>query len=237
MKHLVIALLVVCALALTVGAQKNMKPWTEWNEKEAKKILDNSAWGQTQAETDISEMFYSPNSSSAPTSSSRNARGATNQAVPTYFHIRFLTAKPIRQAFKITVEAQQKTPNKQLSDRLQAFVDQKIGDQIVIGVTYDSQDQRYSGDAMQAFNSAVTAVLKNVTYLEVKGGKRVFLESYQAPGNDGMGAKFTFKRMVDGKPFITPEINEVRFYSEIQKLKLNMRFKVAEMMYDGQLEY
>lgn len=237
MKPLVIALLVVCALTLSVGAQKKMKPSTEWNEKDAKNVLDNSPWGQVQNETDISEMFYSPNSSSAQTSTSRNARGATNQAIPTYFRIRFLTAKPIRQAFKVTIEAQQKTPNKQLSDRLQGFVDQKFGDVIVIGVAFDSQDQRYSGDAMQAFNSATTAALKNTTYLEIKGGKRLFLENYQIPGTDNLGAKFTFKRMVDGNPFITPESGEVRFYSEIQKLKLNMRFKVADMMYDGQLEY
>lgn len=231
MKQLVIALLVISALTLSVGAQKKMKPAAEWNEKDAKKVLDDSAWGQTQTETDISQMFYNPSSGNS------SSRGATNQAVPTYFHIRFLTAKPIRQAFKVTIEAQQKNPNKQLSDRLQSFVDQKFGDVIVIGVTFDSQDQRYSGDAMQAFNSATTAGLKNATYLEIKGGKRLFLENYQIPSADNLGAKFTFKRMVDGSPFITPESGEVRFYSEIQKLKINMRFKLADMMYDGQLEY
>ena len=154
---------------------------------------------------------------------------------------RFLTAKPIRQAFKIVIEAAQKTPNKQLSDNLQNFVDQKVGEWIVVGVAYDSEDGRLSGPANQVFNGATAAELKNTTYLEIKGGKRLFLEKYDIPRGDGMGAKFYFKRLVDGKPFIMPESSEVRFYSEMfqsqNKVKLNMRFKVAEMMYDGQLEY
>ena len=45
---------------------------------------------------------------------------------------------------------------------------------------------------MQVFNSANTGVLKNNTYLENNDGKRLFLQEYIAPINDGMGAKFVF---------------------------------------------
>ncbi len=97
---------------------------------------------------------------------------------------------------------------------------------------------RFSGPAMQAFNSANTGLLKNVTYLERKDGKRQFLEDYKAPISDGLGAKFIFKRIVDGELFVTANSGEVRFYCELnQKTKLNMRFKIADMVYDGQLEY
>lgn len=251
MKQLMIALLVIGALTLSVGAQKKIKPWTEWKEKDAKNVLDNSPWGQTQTETDTSEMFFSP-TTQAGSSSSRNARGATNQAIPINFRIRFLSAKPIRQAFKVFIEAQQKTPNKALSDGLQAFVDNtsRFNDWIVVAVDYECQDGRLSGEALQIFNGATAAELKNTTYLEIKGGKRVFLENYQAPGTgakaDGMGAKFIFKRTVDGQPFITPEVGEIHFFAEMTRgsssttdprLKLNMRFKTADMMYDGKLEY
>ena len=47
-------------IAVTSHAQKKYKPWTEWTEKDAQKILDDSPWGQTQTDTDTSEMFYSP---------------------------------------------------------------------------------------------------------------------------------------------------------------------------------
>lgn len=64
------------------------------------------------------------------------------------------------------------------------------------------------------------------------------LKDYRPPIADGMGAKFVFPRMVDGQPLVTPDSGYVRFYAELTKdLKLNMRFKVPEMMFDGQLEY
>jgi hypothetical protein len=81
-------------------------------------------------------------------------------------------------------------------------------------------------------------VLKNNTYVETKKGQRVFLTDYKAPINDGIGAKFIFPRTSSGDPFLTPESGELRFYSELTKnLILNMKFKVAELVWDGVLEY
>ena len=49
---------------------------------------------------------------------------------------------------------------------------------------------------------------------------------------------FIFLRKVDGMPFISADTGEIRFFSEYgTNLKLNMRFKVSEMMYNGRLEY
>jgi hypothetical protein len=231
MSRIVIALFMAGALAVGIGAQKKMKPWTEWSEKEAQKILDDSPWGQTQVETEHSEPFYSP-------ANRGTDQGAFNQATFLNLRIRFLSAKPIRQAFARVMELRQRAPNPQLLESLRAFVDRQFDDWIVVAVNYDSKDRRLSGPALQAFNSANVGLLKNQTYLEIKGGKRLFLEDYKAPIEDGLGAKFIFPRLVEGKPFITPESGEVRFYSEVPKLtKLNMRFKLSEMMYEGQLEY
>lgn len=239
MKNAFLVLLTLSVLLLGVVAQKKMKPWTEWNLKEAQKMLDDSAWGQTQRETNTSEMFFNPTTNrGGGRSESRDAQGATNQAVNVNYHIRFLSAKPIRQAFARSIILQQKAPNAQLEEQLKTFAEQKSSEWVVVAVSFDSTDQRFSGSAMQLLNSANTGVLQNNTYLEVKDGKRVFLKEYRAPINDGMGAKFIFPRMAEGKPFVTEDSGYVRFYTEFNKdLKLNMRFKVQEMMYDGQLEY
>ena len=61
--------------------------------------------------------------------------------------------------------------------------------------------------------------------------------STRRPGADGLGAKFIFERIVDERPFLNRESGEVRFVSEIADVSLNIRFKVADMMYDGKLEY
>lgn len=233
-----LALLFLCLSVFfgVVSAQKKIKPVSEWSEKDAAKLLDDSPWAHTQTETDTSEMFFSPTTQggSGP-GTSRGQQGATNQATNVNFRIRLLSAKPIRQAFARAISAKQP----QMAEPLKAFVDRDFNEFIVVSVTYDSTDQRYSGPAMQLFNSANTGVLKNKTFLEVKGGQRMFLSQYQAPSQDGLGAKFIFPRMHEDKPFVSSESGgELRFYSEFSaNIKLNMRFKLADMIYEGKLEY
>lgn len=239
MKSILFVVIALGVLFMAVEAQKKYKPWTEWSLKDAQKMLDDSPWGQTQTETNTSEMFYNPTTQAGRgNSSDRNSQGATNQAVNVNYCIRFLSARPIRHAFARSIILQQKTSNPQLEEQLKAFADQRSGEWIVIAVNFDASDQRFTSPVMQIFNSANIGILQNSTYLEIKDGKRVFLKEYRAPIADGMGAKFAFPRLVDGKPFITTESGYVRFYTELSKnLKLNMRFKVQEMIYDGQLEY
>lgn len=233
MKKIIVTMICVFALAAVAGAQKKYKPWTEWGEKDVKKMLDDSPWGQTQNETDTSEMFYSP---TANNGGSRAERGALNQATNIGYGIRFLSAKPIRQA----IARQIILKNPELTEQLTAFAAQKSDQYIVVAVDYNSADRRFSGPAMQQFNSANMGMLQNTTYLERKDGKRIFLEKYFAPINDGMGAKYVFPRMFEGKPFIDKDSGYIRFYSEFpvaKGLKLNMRFKVADMIYEDNLEY
>src|SRR5262249_31701140 len=234
------------ALAVVAGAQKKMKPWTEWSEKDFNKILNDSAWGQTQTETDTSEMFYTPNSqnrnpisnrpldSAGGSNNDRSTQGQLNQATAINYRIRLLTPKPTRQALAGRAQIQ----NPALADQLKAFAEQQTDKYIVVAVDYDSKDRRFSGPAMQVFNSANTGSLKNNTYLENKDGKRLFLQEYIAPIDDGMGAKFVFPRTLNNELFVDEQSGFLRFYSEMAKnIKLNMRFKISDMMYDGKLEY
>ena len=117
------------------------------------------------------------------------------------------------------------------------FVDRQFDQWIAVIVGVESRDQRLSAPAMQTFASATTDSLKNSTYLERKDGKRLYLHMYQPPTSDGLGAKFIFERLVDERPFLNEDSGEVRFVTEAGKVKLNMRFRVGEMMYDGRLEY
>src|SRR5258707_11871540 len=158
-KYSIGALTMVLFMAVAASAQKPQKPWGEWTQKEAQKILADSAWGHTQTETDTSQMFFSPTSDpnrsrSTSNDSPRLSQGATNQAVPLNFHIRFFTAKPIRQAFARTIALKQPTLTKELIAQLTAWSDQHTDDWIIVAVAYDSTDQRYSGPVMQALGSA-----------------------------------------------------------------------------------
>ena len=256
LRKLAIAISMASVLVAGAGAQKLSKQWTEWSRKDAEKVLNDSPWGQTQVETDTSEMFFTPTTQGQgraqntgrtpsaavgsgapdPLSSGRATEGALNQATSVKFHVRWLSAKPIRQAMARDVALR---GDGRLTPALRAFVDSPSDKRTVIAVTFEASDQRFGGKVMQAFNSAITSSLKNATYLERKDGQRIFLSEYIPPQHNALGAAmFVFPRTYREGPLLTPESGDVRFFSEFSKtLKLDMKFKVSEMIYDGRLEY
>ena len=233
-------LVIVCALLLVfsaqaISAQWDKKVYTEWSEKEAQKILDNSPWGQTQTVSNTSRMFN--------TGPGRGVQGGPPEegsADHINFRIRFLSAKPIRQAFSRLIGIKQKdNMHDQLAAQLKAFAGGEFPDYIVVSVNVDSREQRGQlQKAMGLLQSRTTAELKNNTYLAATSNDRVFLDEFQAPKGDGLGAKFIFKRLIDGKPFVDEQTGDIKFYAELSKdFILTARFKVKEMMFDGKLEY
>lgn len=262
-----IGLIFILSSGMLVISQKQFKPWTEWSKKDAEKILSDSPWGQTQVETDTSEMVFTPTTQTGGgDSSSRREQGATNQATSVKFRICWLSARPVRQALARQTELDSGSMNEQL----RFFAEGPSEKRAVVAVSFESSDQRFGSKVMQGFNSANTAVLKNSTYLERKDGKRIFLQEYVSPQQNRLGvALFIFPRVVDEQPLLTAESGSVRFHSEYEnrtaldealnpagqansrqssqrssnqserlyKFKLDVRFKVAEMIYNGQLEY
>ena len=131
----------VLAFACGTGFAQKTKPWTEWSEKDAEKILNDSAWGQTQSE----ETGYQATQTSAISSTTaarertvRDAGAAANSAQsgesrgPTAVHyrVRLLTAKPIRAAFVRMIELQGASSER--IAELRPFVDRDFGDYIVV---------------------------------------------------------------------------------------------------------
>jgi hypothetical protein len=226
-KLIVVFLSGVVAAGLVVAQDKS--PWPSWNKEEVDKILNHSAWAHTQTDTDVSEMTYSP-------LNSRSTKGSTNQPMAVNYQIRFLSAKPIRQAVARMIELREKG-DRRVVEELRPFVERDFSSFIVVAVTVDSIDRRFSGPIMQVFASAAPGTWKNKAYLERKDGQRLFMIDYKAPINDGLGAKFIFPRTVDGKPFLT-ESGSVRFFLQLtDTVTLNVTYKMSDMYYEGKLEY
>lgn len=233
----IVVFFLICSMA---SAQWDKKPYTEWSQQETEKILNNSPWGQTQALTDTSKMFDTGR---------RLDSGQSRVADVTQvnFRVRFLSAKPVRQAISRSMEIQQKGElPEQLAAQLRAFASADFPDYIIITVTVEAPNPSSEFQAATSvLGKITTAELKNDTYLLVKGGRKVFIKEYQSPRNDGLGARFIFPRLLDGKPFITTETESVLFYSELGSLLkaankpvfLSMRYKTGDMMFQGKLEY
>lgn len=239
------ALLLVLIGPHAVSAQWNKKPYTEWSEKDVSRLLENSPWSQTQTFTDTSKNF-----------STSGGTTAIADLINVNFRIRFLSAKPVRQAIIRSVELQQKgkLPD-QMAAQLKAFAAADFPDYIIVTVLCESDKaSNMLQQGLSLLQKLKTSELKNNTYLVGKDGERLFLQEYQSPRNDGLGARFVFPRMVNGKPFITPESGEILFHSDLSGgsglnstipnssgrssgFTLSTRYKVKEMMFDGKLEY
>jgi len=237
-------MVLLSTLAFALPVQKEEKPWTKWTQKEAEKILNDSPWAKSQIDTDTSEMVYTPTSDPGLRSrerendQSRLEKGASNQAMNVKYIVRFFSARPVRQALARMMELRQKL-DPEMTNRLHSFAELKSTDSIILTLSVEASDQRYGGPVMQQVNSAITATLKNDSYLE-RNGKRLFLEEYVPPGKDGFGARFIFLRRMDEKPFIDSNQGDVRFhvkYPGDKGLKVERTFKVSEMMSNGELEY
>ncbi len=247
MNKAVICLFITLALVLPLGlasAQRKGVPWIEWSRNDAEQIVNESPWSKTQTDTDTSQRLYSrtadPNATTDRTTAAANARlarGAINQEVNVSFRVRFFSARPVRQALAKLIEFDQK-PRGEVLAKLRDFADKKSSNSIIVTTTFDSSDRGYLGTIMQAFSTATTSTLKNQTYIERSDGRRLLLEQYVPPGKDGFGARFIFRRELDGQPFLNLESGEVRFHTEYPVgIQIDRRFKVADMIYNGELEY
>ena len=249
MRKVVCGSLLLALCACSAFAQKQ-KPWTELSEKEAAKILNDSPWGQTQVEgrSDVPTADSAITQVTAPrrdtqrvlsdSDADRVESGQAKVDKTIKYRTRFLSAKPVRGAFARLLLLKKTEVDEALSTQLQGFVDRDFSEYVVVVVSAEAADAKLVGPAMQVMTMATTEMLKDKVYLERKDGKRLVLADYRPPGPDGMGAKFVFKRNLEGQPFLTPESDNVRFFAQLnEKTKLNVKYKVSDMMYDGKLEY
>ncbi len=249
MKRLSFVCSILMLVALPAYAQKG-KAWTDWNQKEAEKVLNDSGWGQTQTEggsgggeqpaqtaaISTTTAGRERNATSVSAAATSAQSGETKAAPSLHLRVRFMSAKPIRAAFVRMVELQG-APAEKVA-QLKAFVDYDFSNYVVVTINMDGDDRGRMGAIVQELAKTDPAALKTVTYLERKDGKRLELMDYRPPIDDGLGAKFVFARNLDGAPFLDANSGEVRFVTELAKLlKVNRRFKVADMMYEGKLEY
>jgi len=226
--------LTICLMAAgSVVGQKQLKPWTEWSKDDAQKVLKDSPWAHQQVDQDFVEANpLKPNSIDSGT----EARLKQNEGMT--YNIRFFSARPVRQAFVRIIQLQKKDLTPDMMTRLNTFAEAPSEDSVIVAVAVENPDANMLGKAMQIIRNATAVKLKNTTYLERSDGKRVFIEEYTPPGSDGFGARFIFPRMVDGKPFLNDQDTRVRFVSEMDSsIKLNMTYKVKNMLLDGKLEY
>jgi len=214
------------------------KPFTEWSQQEAMRILSESPWARTQTvmagvlgagqqsnssrAADLPSVRSPGTNSGAALSQSGVSFGA-GDSVPLF--VRWHSSVRIRQALGRLGQIQHNVPEAEV----RKFVEEPLED-YQIAVT---------GPMLDAFNELSLSNLQEKTFLASKKNKakKIALKNYVAPKDrkDGV-ALFLFARMVDGKPALSPEDEEVEFVTQANKISIKTSFKLAKMVNDGKLD-
>jgi hypothetical protein len=227
------------SLPIVASAQWDRKPYTQWTERESQKLLNDSPWAKTMVFTTPGSLFRSPTSGRQGAGGGATSQNS-DQSTHVNFRVRFLSAKPVRQAISRMMELSKKLEMRaELAEHLKALASGDFTEFIVVTVSCDSEKPGSNfSEAVGLLNTRGTGHLKNNTFLETKGGKRIFLQEYQQPRPDGLGARFIFPRHVEGKEHITPSSEEIRFFTELSSnYRIDRRYKTKDMMFDGKFEY
>ena len=240
----------IAAITSGIFTQGESADWKEWTKKQADKVLNDSPWIQTQTER-IGGETEEPTRALGDTRGRENSITSVTTPSMLKFHVRFFSARPIRQAYVRIVRLSDKPPDETVLQKMDTWANVQADDQIIVAVAFESSDQRTARMLAKVFAGASTDVLKENVFFERKDGKRLYLTEYVPPAKDPFGARFIFPRTVDGESFMKPDGGAIRFHAEYEmkpseaqsrgksadKFKIDVKFKPAEMIYDGAFEF
>ncbi len=234
---------VLSAALLLAGKFGDSKPYQEWSQREALSLLRDSAWSQTQ----LVKMAVLGAGAATPrtrTPEGSGAGGLSGEGSGTYggttsepltrttaaFNASFISAKPVRMALA-RLGMLKGSLDAQAADQL--VENTPFSDQIAISLAVESAVEMIDLEAL------TTADLQDSSFLELKKSKRrIAVQEYVPPSRSGNGQPiFIFPRNEAGRPLVTLDEKEVRFIARFSdELKVDQKFKLKKMVFNGELE-
>lgn len=245
---LMLALLLSCSLLFAKGFWEG-KPYSNWSKKEVSKMLNDSPWAKDQVVRSVqrevadpdrsgsrSGGFDAPASAGEPGTLSRERTpvptgGASPSSGPSrQFFVRFQSATPVRMAIACYALLNQQAN----AEQAEQYVDTPPYDgRIVISLSVTG------GEGPSGLDSLSTEMLKSIAYLQLKKSKKkIYLEQYVSPQEvGGREALLIFPRQQNGEDLISLKEKEIRFILTLdEQTRLNRKFKLKDMIFDGKLE-
>src|SRR5688572_27742931 len=153
------------AFSLNTQAQWEKKAYAEWSERDAMKVLNDSPWGRTQTFTFAGVAYNQGISGGAGVAATRTGRPPDRPTDSHYVHfrVRFLSARPIRQAASRVIEIKKKgSGGEELAEMLKNFTSGEFLEYIIVAVDVDSENPGNNvQEARSLLHRSGTATLKN----------------------------------------------------------------------------
>jgi len=205
------------------------KEFTQWSVEEAVSVLNKSPWARQMTFTRVVGGIGS---------------GVFGEKeIYSTFFVRFLSARPIRQALVRLQQIQQGYDQMDTNARSQfdgltaRLLDPDLGQWIVLTVNFRSNDPDTERNVKQFFQSQSFETIRNRVHLSTAQFPQLQLSAYYPPQGDAIGAKFVFPRHVnavsvlgDGDKTVTFQLDPAGIDSD-----LVVDFSLAPMKIDGEL--
>jgi hypothetical protein len=223
-------------LFLSLGAAaddpSNLEPFRRWSLAKAVEVLNSSPWARHETFTRVVGGVGSG--------------VAGEKEIYNRFYVRFLSARPIREAYARIQQIQngydRMSPEEQgrFDRMLTPSLDMDAGDWIVVSVTFRSNDPNEESTVRRFFQSETAPTLKNKAFLSTPAFSQVEVAAYFPPREESVGAKFVFPRVINGAPVVAADTDRIAF--ELLEVpgahpRLRAIFSVRPMVLDGKVVF
>ncbi len=188
-------------LAVAATSWKNLEPFHQWPLDKAVKVLNDSPWAKRETFTRVIRGVGSGISG--------------EKEIYNTFYVRFLSARPIREAYARVQQIQHgydsmSLEEKRRFDDIQSpKLDLDVNKWIVLTVTFRSNDPNEESNVRRFFQSETYETLKTKAFLSTPTCPQVEITAYFPQKEESVGAKFVFPREYDGLPVITKDCASV----------------------------
>ncbi len=216
--------------ALLAGAPPDA--FTRWSMDKAVQMLNTSPWARQETFTRVISGVGSGISG--------------EKEIYNTFYIRFLSARPIREAYARVQQLNHGYDNMPIDERRhfdkaqRNNLDMDMSHWIVVSISYRSNDPNEESSLRRFFQSETAKTLKNKAYLSTPSFPQLEVSEYFPPREESVGAKFVFPREVNGVPILSKDSGNLTFeLLEFSGAKSRLRatFAVKPMVVDGELLY
>jgi hypothetical protein len=218
-------LVLLGASVVWAGDPWKEKPWTEWTEKDVKRILDRSPWASEKRIDSLAEPWERD---PGPFPEIRRRR----------ITIRWLSSLTQREAVVRRMQLQGRTLDAEQVKRVLSPLSEYYA-VAVFGTTASELASLESHSKQSA--SPLTVKRKydaDLAYLKLQQSKKRISPVTVVPIGEGplhsvAHLLFSFPRQIDGKRTIGPDEEKVTFVWEVGKRKIKQAFDLRKMVRDG----
>lgn len=188
-------------LAGTSTSSFTKELFNKWTLERAVEVLNLSPWARQETFTRVISGVGSGISG--------------EKEIYNTFYIRFLSARPIREAYARIQQLQygydKMSPNeKRRFDKVQsANLEMDVSRWIVVSVSFRSNDPNEESSVRRFFQSETVQTLKTKVFLSTPACPQLELSAYFPPREESVGAKFVFPREINGAPVVTKDCETV----------------------------